>query len=349
MKISCPHCSQHLELDSETLIALEGQSHFDCPTCGIAMAVPQVQAVLVPPRQAATTAAAQHRSLPALMKKPRRGLIIAGIGVFAIIAAGLFFFIGGGSNMKPFVNTLGMTFVPVPETNVLFCVHEVRYRDYAAFANESAGVSGAWKGQAIDGFTPATKLEDHPVVKVSWDDAKKFCAWLSKKEGRTYRLPTDQEWSYAVGIGTKEIRQVGTTPATISRSQTEFPWGDQWPPPLGSGNYSDQSRKAQAPNSRANDGYLNDYDDGFPTAAPVMSFRPNTLGIYDLEGNVREWCEDWFDSEKKDRLIRGGCWHICSPRWLLSSLRVHDKSDHGAISNGFRCVVESEIQTTPVP
>ena len=80
-----------------------------------------------------------------------------------------------------------------------------------------------------------------------------------------------------------------------------------------------------------------------------MSFRPNTLGIYDLEGNVREWCEDWFDSEKKDRLIRGGCWHICSPRWLLSSLRVHDKSDHGAISNGFRCVVEINGQTAPSP
>jgi len=238
--------------------------------------------------------------------------------------------------------SIGMKFVPVPGTKVLFCIHEVRYQDYAAFAAESPSVDGSWKDQSADqnanGYTPQDNTEQHPVMKVSWEDARKFCVWLSKKEGKTYRLPTDHEWSYAVGIGHIEKWNLDTTPATVFKVQREYPWGDQWPPPKGSGNYSDESRKAKAPapNANRNAQYMEDYDDGFPTTAPVMSFKPNKFGLYDLEGNVREWVDDWWDNANFWRVLRGGIWDRYA---MLSSTRSYNSPDTRLDLNGFRCVL----------
>lgn len=263
------------------------------------------------------------------MDRQRKVLLHWQVGDVALAAA---------TKEKPFVNKLGMKFVPVPDTNLLFCIHETRYRDYAAFATETPGILGSWKNQSAEGFTPTENTADHPVVNVTWDDAQAFCAWLSKKEGKTYRLPTDQEWSISVGIGPDEKWEKGTTPATVITNSREFPWGTQWPPPRGSGNYSDESRKAKAPNPREQ--YIDGYDDGFPTTAPVMSFKPNKLGIYDVDGNVWEWCEDWYDIAKNERVLRGGCWLTSGLGYLLSSARSRAVPDGGHYNRGFRVVVE---------
>jgi serine/threonine protein kinase/formylglycine-generating enzyme required for sulfatase activity len=248
---------------------------------------------------------------------------------------------------KPYENTLGMKFVPVPDTDVLFCIHETRYRDYAAYAAAMPGIDAKWKDQSADGFTPKDRTEDHPVMKVSWGDAQAFCAWLSQKEGKTYRLPTDREWSVAVGIGREEKWKDDTTPATVFKPQDAFPWGDRWPPPKGAGNYSDESRPAKAPGY-----YIEGYDDGFPTTAPVMSFEANKLGLFDLVGNVWEWCEDWYDNAKTDRVLRGASWNIADRGRLLSSNRNHGTPDARSIGNGFRVVVElssPSTNSTPTP
>ncbi|MDP1590563.1 MAG: SUMF1/EgtB/PvdO family nonheme iron enzyme, partial [Prosthecobacter sp.] len=184
-----------------------------------------------------------------------------------------------------------MKFVPVPGTKVQFCIHETRYQDYAAHAAATPGVDGGWRNQSAEGLTPTENKESHPVMRVSWEDAQKFCAWLSQKEGKAYRLPTDKEWSVAAGIGREETWEPGTLPAIVTGNHTIFPWGDDYPPPPGSGNFSDASRKSKA-TYRAGQLFLDDFNDGFPTTAPVMSFKPNALGLYDLGGNVWEWVAD---------------------------------------------------------
>jgi formylglycine-generating enzyme required for sulfatase activity len=239
----------------------------------------------------------------------------------------------------PFENSLGMKFVPVPGTEVLFCIHEVRYRDYEEYAKKAKEtVDSQWKIQTIDGFEIKSDEKDHPVTRVSWDDALKFCAWLSEKESKTYRLPTDREWSHAVGIGREEDWKEDTTPATVFKVPDVFPWGDEWPPPAGAGNYSDASRQAKAPRDDAN--YVEGgYDDGFPTTAPVMSFTANKLGLFDLGGNVWEWCEYWYSVEQKERVLRGGSWGHIERGSLLSSLRFRSPPDFRSIYHGVRVVV----------
>ena len=247
---------------------------------------------------------------------------------------------------QPFINTLGMKFVRVPGTEVLFGIHEVRYKDYAAYALENPGMDGPWKNQTVDGFKITERHEDHPVVKVSWQDAQKFCAWLSKKEGKSYRLPTDEEWSVAIGLGRKEKHANDMMPEMLNgKETTEFPWGGDFPPKTQdkAGNYSDASRKAKAP--RGDGQYLEDYDDGFPTTAPVMSFKPNQFGLYDMGGNVWEWCEDWFDNTQKEQVLRGTSFYDGGNHSsLLSSYRVPGNRFNDC---GFRCVLVLSPNSAP--
>jgi formylglycine-generating enzyme required for sulfatase activity len=224
-----------------------------------------------------------------------------------------------------FVNTLGMPFVPVPGTEVAFCIWETRVKDYAAYAAANAGVDGSWKNFGFAGF----KQEDtHPVVKVNWEDANAFCEWLTKKElaegkikaGQKYRLPTDAEWSVAVGLK----QEKGNTPKEKSQGIKDvYPWGKEWPPPVGAGNY-----------------YKSLKVDKFDYTSPVGSFSANKLGLHDMGGNVYEWCEDWYDpAAKAYRVLRGASWDRLSPGNLLSSYRYGGTPGGRDDNVGFRCVL----------
>lgn len=220
---------------------------------------------------------------------------------------------------------------------MLFCVHEVRYKDYAA---ETPGIDGAWRNQTLDGYAITERNDDHPVVNVSWEDAQKFCAWFSGKEGKVCRLPTDEEWSYAVGIGPEEMRQADTLPSQVRQVPDKFPWDGGFPPRTTdrAGNYSDESRKAKV--TRGTPQYLENFDDDHPTTAPVMSYRPNKFGLYDLGGNVSEWVEDWYDSSGKQCVLRGATWIGFVRDNLLSSYRAHNAPGTRRTNLGFRVVVE---------
>jgi serine/threonine protein kinase len=231
----------------------------------------------------------------------------------------------------PFRNSLGMKFVPVPGTKVLFCIHETRFRDYEAFARDNPGLNQRWRSQTEEGFFITERSGDHPVTWVIWPEAKTFCDWLGKKEGRNYRLPTDEEWSLAAGM----IRHA---PGGPTMTGTRYPWGNQWPPPAGAGNYSDQSRKARA-RASSDASYLENYDDGCPTTAPVMSFPPNEFGLHDLGGNVWEWVEDPAPNNPAARLRRGGSWRIALEPDLRSSYRLSNEPAQRDPIHGFRLVL----------
>ncbi len=235
------------------------------------------------------------------------------------------------------VNSLGMKFILVKGTNVLFCIHETRRQDYAAFAAENPGVSEDWKNAGQNGV-PCGDKDDHSVVGVRWLETQGFCAWLSKKEGKTYRLPTDEEWSVAAGLGRYEKRTKDTTPQMLSDQQrTEYPWGGDYPPKTSdqAGNFSDMASRAKFPDL----GFIEGYNDGFPTTAPVMSFKPNKAGLYDMGGNALEWVEDWLNVAQTNRVLRGGSFMETGTN-LLSSHRYFDAPDLTRHFTGFRVVIE---------
>jgi formylglycine-generating enzyme required for sulfatase activity len=143
--------------------------------------------------------------------------------------------------------------------------------------------------------------DDHPVVFVKLEEAEAFCQWLTAKEGKVYRLPKDDEWSAAAGL-------------------SEFPWGDSFPPTSKDGNYDK--------------GLVND---GFEKTAPVMSFRCNELGLYDLGGNVWEICTG---GEAGTTVARGGSWRHNLPREVyISSFRMPCAAANYDEDFGFRIVM----------
>lgn len=239
---------------------------------------------------------------------------------------------------EAFTNPLGMKFAPVPGTQILMCIHETRNKDYAAYAAANKGVDTKWKNPTFDtGKAKYTTKDDaeYPVVNVSWEDATAFCAWLSGKGGRTYRLPTDHEWSCAVGIGEQENAK--ESPAAKDGKVPGFPWGAGYPPPKNNvGNYWDSTvvRKGETAATA-----LGSYDDGALLTAKVMSYPANKLGIYDLGGNVLEWCQDLIEPSENPRVLRGGSWGHDIRDFLVSSYRFCNTPDRRNYSYGFRCVV----------
>lgn len=142
------------------------------------------------------------------------------------------------------------------------------------------------------------QTDEHPVVGVTWNDAQAFCRWLSRKEGSEYRLPTEAEWEYACRAG--KTGPFSTTSPIVPRLL------------LNARDSNSTESKLGLPR-----------DDGFRWTAPIGSFPPNPLGLYDMHGNVMEWCEDWYrkdyyaESETDDpkgpesgkgRVVRGGSW-----------------------------------------
>ncbi len=248
---------------------------------------------------------------------------------------------------RPYENSLGMKFVALPRRNVLISAYETRVQDFEAFAKATGirthGKLYTWingEGKEYDGYswrTPGFAQEPtHPVGGVSWKDAQEFCRWLTQKEraagaigpDQVYRLPRDEEWSIAVGL----TNETGASPADKdSKSKGIYPWGTLWPPPSRAGNYGD--RQWYSPTD------LKGYDDGYRFTAPVGSFEPNALGIYDLSGNVYEWCEDEYRPGENKRVMRGAAFNSRAQGRLLSAERIYFEPENRAANHGFRCVL----------
>jgi formylglycine-generating enzyme required for sulfatase activity len=179
-----------------------------------------------------------------------------------------------------------------------------------------------------------SQTDEDPVVNVSWNDAKAFCRWLGRKEDKAYRLPTEAEWEYACRAGTRTL----------------FSNGDDGEALVEIANVADATFKGQFP-----DWTTTQRGDGYAFTAPVGRFKPNAFGLFDMHGNVAEWCQDGYDpdyyqaSPTKDppgsiqpgvfRVIRGGAF-INSPTKCRSAAR--DKLEPGLrlCYVGFRVVRE---------
>lgn len=182
---------------------------------------------------------------------------------------------------------------------------------------------------------PSSAIADrmnHPVVHVAWEDAAAYAKWAGK------RLPTEAEWEYAARGGLVGLR---------------FPWGsDDGDLPKRMNTWQGEFPK------------LNRVEDGFLTTAPVRSFPPNPYGLYDMAGNVWEWCADWyrndayqdstrvnptgptnsFDPERPGqalRVLRGGSF-LCAANYCAGyrvSARMKNTPDTATNHAGFRCVL----------
>jgi serine/threonine protein kinase len=244
----------------------------------------------------------------------------------------------------PFANSLGMKFIAVPvpgvtDKAILFASTETTVSQYRAFAQAT--------GREVT--KPDFKQgDDHPAVNISWEDAAAFCEWLTAQEraarsiptAARYRLPSDREWSAAAGIADRESAE--KSPKTLSGLLAAvYPWGTVWPPPPKSGNYADAA--AQKSNSALVT--IDGYDDGFAFTSPVDAFPPNALGLYGLGGNASEWCDDWYNPEKKDaRTLRGGCWRDSDEFYLRSSFRANFDPRERFAGYGFRAILEAPVR-----
>ncbi|HUY34372.1 MAG TPA: SUMF1/EgtB/PvdO family nonheme iron enzyme [Pirellulales bacterium] len=142
------------------------------------------------------------------------------------------------------------------------------------------------------------QADDHPVVNVSFNDATAFCAWLSKREGNGYRLPTEAEWEYACRAGSTTRFYIGEDPEGLVKigNVGDATAGDKF-------GFADFTIKGK---------------DGYVFTAPVGRFPGNAFGLYDMAGNAAEWCSDYYDLDYYSKSPTD------DPRGpAVGSLRVH--------------------------
>lgn len=222
--------------------------------------------------------------------------------------------------------TLGEKFVAVPGASVLFAVHETTLKTWRQFV-ESSGYDWTYKPYFEQG-------EDHPVVGITLQDARAFCAWLTDKEraenklnmAQSYRLPTQAEWDAAVAL--LRTRKVDLTVEERVEDERTFPWGMKWPPPPKVGNFAE--------------GEIPGYEDGFPFTAPVGQFTASGEGLHDLAGNVWEWCWDPQIRADQEGVLRGGSWAYFRAECLRSDYAYRVPSTLQMPTIGFRCVFEDK-------
>jgi len=185
-------------------------------------------------------------------------------------------------------------------------------------------------------------FELHPVSYVSWEGASAYARWAGRK------LPTEAQWERAARGGREAIRYV---------------WGNAWPPPAGAGNLADLSAlEAIQHKLKPSQAVfvITEYRDGYGETAPVCSFNPNPFGLFDMVGNLSEWCLDWYDGEwlarmpERDpcnrvageyRVMRDGSWGDMQWEYLITH-RNADTPDACGSNIGFRCASETETPET---
>jgi formylglycine-generating enzyme len=232
--------------------------------------------------------------------------------------------------------------------------HEVTRGDFRKFVEDTGYKTEPEKdGEGGWGYNPLTghcegrdlhfswqntgfkQTDEHPVINVTWNDALAFCRWLGRKEGKTYRLPTEAEWEYACRGQTATRYHNGDDPDGLdevanvldAKGRTTFP-------------HVQELTFFPADNPKF--------------TIPAGSKKPNRFGLYDLHGNVWEWCADWYGADYYSkspvddpagpdtgdrRVRRGGGWNSF-PLWARASFRNWNSPVTRCVNLGFRIVRE---------
>lgn len=276
------------------------------------------------------------------------------------------------SRPKPFTNSLGITFVFIPAEPAGFdmgspitepghtddeilhhvtltkpywmATTHVTVAQFAAFVKATGYVTDGEKNPIAGEWTKPRipQRDDHPVVLVTWPDTLAFCTWLSRKEGRTYHLPTEAQWEYAARGGTT----------------TTYFWGNDPDGGKGYANCADNSLKGNTGSPPPS--YFN-WTDGYQATSPVGSFKPNAFGLYDMIGNAAQWCFDDMlpypagavvdpgrDDENdgnRNKVYRGGGWND-GPETARCAQRFFKGTLGRSNSIGFRLCLDSPDSTT---
>ena len=249
-------------------------------------------------------------------------------------------------------NSLGMKFVPLGD--ILMAVWETRRRDFNEFAKATGlkrqNQGGQGGNMAQSEVAAENRAATQPVMNVSREEARAFCAWLTERERTSgligaadhYRLPTDLEWSRAAGLPLER----GADPAQRSgRIRGIYPWGFEWPPPSHLDNFADVAAVQRA----GADAAIPDYDDRFSFTAPVTALKESDFGLAGLAGNVSEWVETDYtlrvsgeESAQATAVlgtVRGGNWRSHTQEELLASTRLALPPETRRTTVGFRLVL----------
>lgn len=260
----------------------------------------------------------------------------------------------------PAINMLNMELIYFPGFSYAFWMARTettlkQFRSYAADNPQALGPMTSWLSAA--GWTnepaycwsnpppPFAQSENHPVVGVSWEDAKSFCDWLTGAERRLnrlrpnqyYRLPKEDEWKAAVG-------------------DSLYPWGATWPPGSKAGNYAGEEAESLRGYWPLNCPAIQGFNDGYPRTAPVGRFGASPLGLVDLGGNVAEWGEEDYQQAtlnaprrlydegegQKYRVLRGASWYDDNKDILQTTTRQRALPTERTDRYGFRVVLTEE-------
>jgi formylglycine-generating enzyme required for sulfatase activity len=300
-----------------------------CPTlCGCGPTSPPAAAPTSPPAAAPTSPpAAAPTSPPAAGVKPDSDEpdLANTIGMkLKLIKAGKFLmgspkdekgrFNEGPQHEVEITKPFYMGVCPVTRGQFAAFVKDAAYQTEA----EKNGDSRTWRKPGFDKYDQS---DDDPVVCVSWNDAVKFCEWLSNKEKKTYELPTEAEWEYACRAGTKTAYSFGDDPKDLG----DFAWFGE--------------------------------DFGGGHTHPVGLKKPNPWGLYDMHGNVWQWCADGYDKYQEgsikdpkgkesanSRVLRGGSWRYV-PRLCRPAGRYDYDPAYRGDFFGFRVVLRLSART----